>query len=269
MAILEHQHIRRSQSPNYAPMRIRSVYKPWYANQVSFTARNHPLSTYTPHCPHCGLILCNLHQPHLPCTSCSSPLYSPAQLARLILRLSNEMDEQMAKEQGEREELERERKERLLAESGGGVFPTLPNAPTPGSGQGGNGGQSRKVLTIGKGKGKNKAMLTTTTYQPSPIASPRSTSPAPPVDIIPRPRSQPLDPTRIEKELNKMLTWRNENDRPWGDMKRDIKGEVWGYVEIPMSNTVEEGHQGRRKMAKKKKSERGRGGVDGRLVPGA
>lgn len=64
-----------------------------------------------------------------------------------------------------------------------------------------------------------------------------------------------------------MDSWRKEEDRPWGDMKADKKGEVWTYVELPLSHWIEEDSEGRRKAAKKKgKDGRGEGG---RVVPGA
>jgi len=66
---------------------------------------------------------------------------------------------------------------------------------------------------------------------------------------------------KVEKELNKVLAWREGEDRPWGDKREG----GWKYVEIPIFEWVEEDRDGRRKMAKKKKGL----GVDGRAVPGA
>jgi hypothetical protein len=70
-----------------------------------------------------------------------------------------------------------------------------------------------------------------------------------------------LDVVKIEKELNRVLSWRNTEDRPWGDKKDG----GWKYVEIPISEWVEDDRDGRRKSAKKKKGV----GLDGRAVPGA
>jgi len=184
------------------------------------------------------------------------------------MRISTEIEEQLESEQAERDAIEKERQDRLIAESGGGAFPTLP---------GGSGGSrpqtmadaSRKVLTIGgSGKGKGKAVLTTTTYRQSP--TPAVSEPATPMtyDTIARPRSPPLDAGRIEKEVEKWAQWRKTEDRPWGDMKADNKGETWTYIELPLSQWVEEVTEGRRKAAKKKKKEGGQG-ENGRVVPGA
>ena len=238
--------------------------------QMLIPARVHRLSPYTPHCPHCGLILCNLQPPELPCPSCLQPLYTPAQLARLIMRVTTEIEEQLDSEQAERDAIEKQRQDRLIAESGGGAFPTLPPG---GTGHGGKGmsmaDASRKVLTIGgSGKGKGKAVLTTTTYRQVP--TPTATEPSTPAvyNTIARPRSPPLERAKIEKELEKWTKWREAEDRPWGDMKADKDGESWVYVELPISHWVEEGTEGRRKAAKKKKKEGGQG-ENGRVVPGA
>ena len=241
----------------------------WLAGADSRThpALNHPLSTYTPACQHCGLILCTLHPVYAPCPSCHNPLLSPAQLARVLLRVQQDIDAQLTIEQAERDAVERERQQRLIAESGGGAFPTLgggPARPTPVPAA--LPAQERRVLTLGaKGKGKGKTTLTTTTIRPVSTPSPRPDTP-PPDDIYPRPRSPPFDIVRVAKDLNKVLQWRAEEDRPWGNMKEKDKNRL-EYQELPISHFIEEHAVGRRKAAKQKKAE-GKG-VDGRVVPGA
>ena len=225
-------------------------------------ARVHPLSSYTPHCSHCGLIVCALHAPHLPCPSCAQPLLSPAQLARLLLRVQSEIDAQLALEQAEREETERERLARLAAESGGGAFPILPGGAHS---RHTSGEQGRKVLTLGGKAGKGRATLTTTFTRSTPTGP---TTPPLPTDIVPRPRSPPFEVGRIEKELSKVLAWRVEVDRPWGDLRADKKGEGWKYVEVVVPQSIMEDSEGRRKAARKKKPAKGVG-VGGRVVPGA
>jgi len=232
------------------------------------TARNHTISTYTPHCPHCGLVLCSLHKPHHPCPSCHNTLHTPAQLARLINRVQGEIDDRLALELAEREDQERARLDRLAAES---VFPVLASGnSTPVSQPQSDGG--RKVLTIagggggggGKGKGKSRstATLTTTYTRPSPNPTRPPTPPA--EDIVPRPPSSPLDSMRTEKELNKVLSWRENEDRPWGDMK-GVRQGGWVYSERVVLELMEEDKVGRRK---RKKDEKGLG-VDGKKVVGA
>ena len=65
----------------------------------------------------------------------------------------------------------------------------------------------------------------------------------------------------MEKELNKVLNWREQEDRPWGDMRADKKGEAMVYVPIPIYVL---NHIGRRKGKKKAKGM----GIDGRAVVG-
>ena len=72
----------------------------------------------------------------------------------------------------------------------------------------------------------------------------------------------------MEKEWNKLSKWREEEDRPWGDMKGDKRGGGWAYVELPISLSVQDHEVGRRKAAKQKHMGEGRG-VEGRVVPGA
>ncbi|WVQ71572.1 hypothetical protein IAR50_001112 [Cryptococcus sp. DSM 104548] len=230
-------------------------------------ARMHPLSKYTPVCPNCALIVCNLHAPHLPCPSCAKPLYSAAQLTRLVLTVEMDLEEQLAKEKAEEEERERERQEVLMAESGGGHFPTLPAGMT-----GTNNvplGNSRKVISIGaKEKGKGKATITTTTYRSGASSTPPPARPKspPPRNVMPRPRSLPTDQKKAETEIAKITKWRREEGRPWGDMEAEKKGLALKYKEADRValTLVDENGLGRRKKGKMKGE-----GEGGRVVPGA
>nr|GFD57111.1 hypothetical protein [Tanacetum cinerariifolium] len=62
--------------------------------------------------------------------------------------------------------------------------------------------------------------------------------------------------------------WREEVDRPWGDLKAEKRGDSLLYVELPLTQWIEEDAEGRRKARKNKKNGQGKG-VDGRVVPGA
>ena len=229
-------------------------------------ARIHSLSKYTPHCARCGLIICELHPAYAPCPSCAAQLYTSAQLSRLVLKLSEEIAVQLQKEQDERDAQEDDRRQRLLAASGGGAFPTLPgggaiNAPVAKPAE-----QAYKVLSIGssKGKGKGKATLTTTTtYRTSSPSTPtpEPSGPAIPTDIVPRPRSPPVDAGRRAKELERILAWRESEDRPWGDLKGERRGEVWAYVEPPIVEAS--GGDNRRRNGKKNREQ------VPRAIPGA
>ncbi|OWZ65597.1 hypothetical protein AYX15_02943 [Cryptococcus neoformans] len=230
-------------------------------------ARMHPLSPYTPICQTCALIICALHAPHLPCPSCAQPLYNPAQLSRLILKVETDLEDQIEKERMEELERQRERQEMLQAESGGGQFPSLTagSASATGTNNVPLGG-ARKVISIGaKDKGKGRAMVTTTTYRTGSSApSPRPKTP-PPENIMPRPRSIPVDQIKAEKELTKVLNWRKEEGKPWGDMKAEKRGDKMKYVgvDVIVMSQVNENTMGRRRKGKLKTGEAGR------VVPGA
>lgn len=207
-----------------------------------------------------------MQPPHATCPSCARPTYSPPQLARLIKRVEGDIEAQYAHEQDVRDTRERERKEALLAASGGGAFPSLPgNAPRPGSSQ----PQAHRVLTIGAKKGKGGRSTTTiktTTKVTHTLSATASNTPAEPEpDTLPRPRSPPLDEKRIAKEWAKSAEWRKENDRPWADPKLERKGEIWNYIEPTVVELLGEEGTGRRRKAKKAKNV----GIDGRVVVGA
>ncbi|WVO12802.1 hypothetical protein L204_100410 [Cryptococcus depauperatus] len=241
--------------------------KPEQGNNCFCQARIHGLNQYTPLCNHCALVLCQLHAPHLPCPSCGKLLYSHTQLTRLIQQVERDLEEQLDKERLEELEKGREREERLIAESGGGAFPMLGDSVNA-IGTGSNAvpvGNTRKVLTIGSNpKGKSKATLTTTTYRTASTVPSRSKTP-PPEHTIPRPRSIPVDKSKIEKEIAKLKQWRKEEKRPWGNMKLEKKGQALKYVEADyiVMGQVNENHVGRRRKGKMKKDH------EQRMIPGA
>lgn len=227
-------------------------------------ARVHPLSEYTPHCGHCGLVLCELHPAHSPCPSCRLAILNPSQIARLLQRVQADMEEQLAHEQGEREQAERGRLARLAAESGGGSFPVLSQRPDSLGPDVLVPSQARKVLTIGKSS-SGRAQVTSTTYTRTTSSASRPTTP-PPSDIVHRPRSPLIDRVRGEKELDKVLRWRSEEDRPWGDLTGEKKGDLWAYVPDEIPVFIEDGTSGRRREAKKRGE--ARMGKGGRVIPG-
>ncbi|WVQ70186.1 uncharacterized protein L199_008411 [Kwoniella botswanensis] len=232
-------------------------------------ARVHPLSPYTPICQSCGLTLCNVQQPYLPCPSCSSPLSTPAQTSRLILRLETEIEHQLSKEEIERQQMEKERLERLAVQAGGGSFPSLPGQTPPQSIVTTN-NQGRKVISIGS-KVKGKSKITTTTYitKPPTPSTPKEAGEGDKIldDIVPRLKYNPIDKNRLEKESNKLLNYRKEHDRPYGDPKllgQEKDGVVLVYRELAVPVIRNEETAGRRKKGKAKRL-----GEGGREVPGA
>ena len=62
-------------------------------------ARQHPLSIYTPQCPHCALTLCAVNPPTVPCPSCSHhPLLAAATSAAHLATLHDSRDALLARE---------------------------------------------------------------------------------------------------------------------------------------------------------------------------
>ncbi|KAJ3785615.1 hypothetical protein GGU10DRAFT_268821 [Lentinula aff. detonsa] len=88
-------------------------------------AREHPLSPYTPICQTCGLILCNINQPHFACPHCLTSLIPGNLRNTLISRLQVQLDETVAKEVAARERAIEAAKQQA------GAFPTLYGAAPP------------------------------------------------------------------------------------------------------------------------------------------
>ncbi|KAH6901646.1 hypothetical protein BKA70DRAFT_1041956, partial [Coprinopsis sp. MPI-PUGE-AT-0042] len=137
----------------------------------------HALSSYTPICRSCGLILCSINDPWHPCPHCLTPLLSPSTRDALITQLSEELAVQVTKEW---EEKERKREE---ARQAAGAFPILgPLSGTSTPPSGAKGGTPKpdpmtphKVLSLtGTGKRK-KAVVATHTPKASAPSSGTST----------------------------------------------------------------------------------------------
>ncbi|RXW15517.1 hypothetical protein EST38_g10335 [Candolleomyces aberdarensis] len=143
-------------------------------------SRTHPLSTYTPLCLACGLVLCSINQPHFACPHCLSPLVpSNTRRSELLEVIEGELAEQERKEEAERIRQEEEKK------AAAGAFPTLAQSsstgaptlvqPAP---------TTHKVLSIGGAKGGGKkGKVTLSSYSQSPTPSQQSSR-----SSTPRPR---------------------------------------------------------------------------------
>lgn len=132
-------------------------------------ARHHPLSTYTPLCKACGLILCSLNKPYHLCpnSNCPSPrLLSTPQ--ELINQLKSNLISQLKKEETEKLRLEEEK--RVAA----GAFPSLQSTTNPHQQQQQQPEQQQKtskILSLSKSKTGNKKLITISSSHPSPSSS--------------------------------------------------------------------------------------------------
>lgn len=77
------------------------------------------MSSYTPVCRTCGLILCTLNLPQFACPHCSSPLLSPVARESLVKQLSTQISETLAREAQERERIAEDARKAV------GAFPPL------------------------------------------------------------------------------------------------------------------------------------------------
>ncbi|KAH0832927.1 hypothetical protein J3R83DRAFT_11894 [Lanmaoa asiatica] len=82
-------------------------------------ARKHALSNYVTMCRQCGMILCTLNLPHYACSHCASVLLDQREREALVGRLEGELEEQMAREEAERQMAIEE------ARAAQGAFPML------------------------------------------------------------------------------------------------------------------------------------------------
>ncbi len=94
----------------------------------------HPLSSYTPICRACGLILCELNLPNFACPHCGDALLIPAAHNTLVEALETQIADALAKEEEARARAVQD------ARAAAGAFPTLSTsaaasrASTPGPG---------------------------------------------------------------------------------------------------------------------------------------
>ena len=120
------------------------------STMFEITARMHSLSTRTPVCRSCGLILCELNLPNFACPHCGDALLVSAARESLIQTLEAQIEETLAKEEAGRQRAIQE------ARAAEGAFPTLSAAasragtPVPGSDAQGSHpvNQTHKVLSL-------------------------------------------------------------------------------------------------------------------------
>lgn len=91
------------------------------------TARVHALSTYTPTCRQCGLILCSLNRPPFACPHCTAPLLNAAARESLISSLETQIADTLAKEERDHQQAMDD------ARKAAGAFPSLLGAGPAGA----------------------------------------------------------------------------------------------------------------------------------------
>ncbi|KAH9847591.1 hypothetical protein C2E23DRAFT_871700 [Lenzites betulinus] len=160
-------------------------------------ARMHGLSSYTPICRACGLILCELNLPNYACPHCGDALLAPTARDSLVQTLEARIDETLAKEEEERQRAIQQ------ARNAEGAFPTLSaaasRAGTPGPSADAQAAhpvnQTHKVLSLDPKTRKVKVA----SYTPPAVSRAASAEkkaakeaepelirvPAPPADVVP------------------------------------------------------------------------------------
>ncbi|EPT01294.1 hypothetical protein FOMPIDRAFT_1029993 [Fomitopsis schrenkii] len=190
-------------------------------------ARMHTLSTYTPICRNCGLILCELQQPRYACPHCASPLLTPEARRALEARLDTQIDETLAKEEEERQQAVEQ------ARAAAGAFPTL-SARAPGLSPSSTSdalaahptNQTHKVLSLNS---KTKK-VTVASFHSSPVVS-RSASRERNLKDNAKPDEKRVPPPPAEVPFVK---GHRDSGRPWAN----LRGGAVTYVPPPKPITT-------------------------------
>lgn len=203
-------------------------------------------------CPNCGLVLCSLQLPNLPCPSCTKPLLNAVSRERVKRKIQYEINDIVAREQAEKNRLEEEERRRLEAESGGGLFPTLGGSQAKTSK---SDNATRRVLTIAQATGpKAKGKVTTpaatklTTYRPKvPLSQAAQDAlldreERKKLGRVERPFCYEFEPpherAQREQRAKQNEEWKLKQGRLWGDIDLESMGLAIHYV--PAGQTVKE-----------------------------
>ncbi|OCH91373.1 hypothetical protein OBBRIDRAFT_526819 [Obba rivulosa] len=173
------------------------------------TALVHSLSSYTPICHSCGLILCEVQQPYYACPHCSASLLNIAARNALVEDLDKQIAETITREEEERSRAMR------AAQEVAGAFPTLsaassgPSAPT--SAQAHPVNQTHKVLSLNS---KTKK-VTVKSYAPSqPVSRSSSRGKDSPSDATEDPKRVPPPPPEVP-----FADRIPDPQRPWANLR--------------------------------------------------
>lgn len=180
-----------------------------------FAARDHTLSSYSPMCERCGLILCNLNLTYYVCPHCSSPLHSPEDRDILIAKVEKDLDDTLQKEAEERERAAQE------ARNAEGLFPALPGTKTPSRTPSSQSlktqssqppqPQSYKVLSLNP---KSKKVILTTRVKATSIPASVQASQSK-ESLVAEPRRIPPPPPEVP-----FSTKSPDQSRPWAPVMR-------------------------------------------------
>lgn len=183
-------------------------------------AREHSLSSYTPVCLICGLIICSLNPPQYACPHCTSPLITETSRGSLISRLESQISDTLAKEADDR------RRAVERAQQQAGAFPSLAatsnsNAQLPAQAAPSAAPRPHKVLSLNSGT--KKATMTISSFPNTPVAS----------RPVSRAESEEDEPNRVPRPQSEVTFAKRPVDpnRPWVD----LMGSGAKYVPDPTS----------------------------------
>ncbi|KAJ7734113.1 hypothetical protein B0H16DRAFT_156142 [Mycena metata] len=178
-------------------------------------AKGHALSTHSPLCRNCGLVLCEINLPQYACPHCSTALLSGTQQDALIARLEAQISETLAQEAQLRERAAEEARRAV------GAFPTLGNTTPPSRPAPPAVPQTRTVMSLNSKTKKVTVSAFVSTPSPSPSR--------------PASRAESIDeePVRVAKPpvvVPFVSAAKQDPLRPWKDLSGD------GAVYIPAPN---------------------------------
>ncbi|KAI0689495.1 hypothetical protein BC835DRAFT_251979 [Cytidiella melzeri] len=168
-------------------------------------AREHELSTYTPICTTCGLILCSLNLPHHACPHCLATLLTSSARLSLLQTLEQRIAEKLAQEEREREQAIEEARQAAgafptLAAAASGTSSILDSHPT---------NQPHKVLSL-NAKTKKVTVASYTQRVPSPLPSKGASK----EHKEPEPTRTPRPPSEVS------FSHKSQNfERPWINLR--------------------------------------------------
>ncbi|KAJ3773273.1 hypothetical protein FB446DRAFT_733609 [Lentinula raphanica] len=190
-------------------------------------AREHSLSSYTPICRTCGLILCDVNQPQFACPHCLTSLVAGNIRDSLITRIQAQLDETVAREMAARERAIEAAKQEA------GAFPMLSGAIPPSQKLVAPQPRTHKVLSVNS-KSKKVSLSSYTTTPASSRPSSRSEVKDEEAAIL-RISPPPSEVVFAQKDI--------DQSRPWSN----LLGGNPVYIALPTSANASTNRSRRRK----------------------